>query len=246
MSGSDDYIDIDDNPSGETGGGTDGTGGGTGGGTTISGYSCPTYKKYTSCNKGYFMTLNGIYNGTPAVGNTCSPCPQGCTCEAGGTEKPICDTDQSEETETNQTEPSLCGNDYVGSLYHKLARYAMQTCVRPSESDQALPATVLQDINVVMDKIRVDMANALSTECERLGGKWIDTVWIDKIKNTTCCANGKCTTGDGITEVTDNCHDITGDPIFKKFYTETSANTNWGFCAEDHSTTSTEQVTTTQ
>ena len=198
-SGSDDYIYIDDNPSGETGGGT-----------TI----CSTYKKYTSCKAGYFMTKDGVYNGTPERGNTCSPCDPDCEC-TGGTADQSCETDTTPDTE----ETNLCGDDYVGSLYHKLARYAMQTCVRPSESDQALPATVLQDINVVMDKIRVDMANALSTECERLGGKWVDTVWI---------------------------HDTTGDTLFKKFYTETSANTNWGFCAEDHTTTSTEQVPTTE
>ena len=187
------------------------------------------------------MTLKGIYNGTPIVGNACSPCNTGCEC-AGGTADQICETDTTPDT----AETNLCGDDYVGSLYHKLARYAMQACVRPSQASQPLPATVLQDINVVMDKIRVDMANALSAECERLGGKWVDTVWIDRVKNKTCCTNGQCTTGDGITEATDNCHDITGDPIFKKFYTETSANTKWGFCAEYHTTTSTEQVTTTQ
>jgi len=116
----------------------------------------------------------------------------------------------------------MCGDDYVGSLYHKLARYAMQACVRPSESDRALPQTVLQDINVVMDQIRSDMSNSLSAECERLGGTWVDTVWIDE--------------GDG----TDGCHDTTGDILFKKFYSETSANTKWGYCAETTTTTATQ------
>ena len=137
----------------------------------------------------------------------------------------------------------MCGDDYVGSLYHKLARYAMQACVRPSESDRALPQTVLQDINVVMDQIRNDMSNSLSAECERLGGTWVDTVWIDKIENKICCANGTCTTGDGVTEFTDGCHDTTGDPLFKKFYTETSANTKWGYCAETTTTTTTTTAT---
>lgn len=112
----------------------------------------------------------------------------------------------------DETADSTCGNDYVGSLYHKLARYAMQACVRPSESDQALPATVIQDINVVMDKIRTDMANVLSDECERLDGIWVDTVWADTN--------------------TDNLHDITGDELNKKFYSETSSNTKWGYCAK--------------
>lgn len=186
------------------------------------------------------MTLNGVYNGTPTVGNRCSPCPQGYTCDGGTADK----EPQTGQTPSEDTpDDNLCGDDYVGSLYHKLARYAMQTCVRPSESDQALPATVLQDINVVMDKIRVDMANALSTECERLGGKWVDTVWIDEDASCDCPTLNYCPTDK---HFTDGCHDATGDILFKKFYTETSANTNWGFCAEDHTTTSTEQVTTTQ
>ena len=54
-----------------------------------AGYSCPTYKKYTSCNAGYYMTVNGTYNGTPAVGNACTACPSGCTCSAG-TGAPVC------------------------------------------------------------------------------------------------------------------------------------------------------------
>ncbi|MBO5946762.1 MAG: hypothetical protein J6Q44_01295, partial [Alphaproteobacteria bacterium] len=236
---SDSSTDINDtNTGGNTGGNTDG-------GNISGGYSCPTYTKYTACNPGYFMTYNGIYNGTPMVGNTCSPCPKDCTCgkenDDDPSNKPICET----ETSTDTTEPSLCGDDYVGSLYHKLARYAMQACVRPSESDNALPATVLQDINVVMDKIRVDMANTLSDECERLGGVWVDTVWIDKVENTTCCANGQCTTGDGTTKITDGCHDITGDTMFKTFYSETSANTKWGYCATPDTQTTTNSSSNT-
>ncbi len=193
-------------------------------------YSCQIPIQYDECLSGYYMTFNGIYDGTPRPGNQCSPCNIGCTCD-GGTAAPKCESDDTEDEPTD-TSDNLCGNDYVGSLYHKLARYAIQACVRPSESNKALPATVLQDINVVMDKIRIDMAKSLSDECERLGGKWIDTVWIDKIKNKTCCTNGQCIPGDGITEATDNCHDTTGDTLFKKFYTETSANTKWGYCAE--------------
>lgn len=40
-------------------------------------YSCPTYKQYTSCASGYYMTASAsstVYNGTSAVGNACRPC----------------------------------------------------------------------------------------------------------------------------------------------------------------------------
>lgn len=204
---------------------------------SVGGYSCPTYKRYASCNPGYYLAFNGKYNPEPKVGNTCTQCPDGYTCP-GGTDAPIVDPNASVVAVRG-----MCGDDYVGSLYHKLARYAMQACVRPSESDRALPQTVLQDINVVMDQIRNDMSNSLSAECERLGGTWVDTVWIDKVENKTCCANGTCTTGDGVTEFTDGCHDTTGDPLFKKFYTETSANTKWGYCAETTTTTTTTTAT---
>ena len=236
-------IVFDGTTDGGSGGGS-GTGsespGGPGNGITGSGYVCPSYKKYTSCNPGYFMAVNGTANSTPTVGNACLSCEVlsgNCEC-AGGTKAPVCET----ITEEPPTDPAnnLCGDDYVGSLYHKLARYAMQACVRPSESDNALPATVLQDINVVMDKIRVDMANTLSDECERLDGIWVDTVWVDEIKNTTCCKDNTCTNGDGKTKITDGCHDITGDVLNKKFYSETSSNTKWGYCAQKTDNTDTE------
>ena len=220
-----------------TGGDTGGDGNSGNNNQSVGGYSCPTHKRYASCNPGYYLAFNGKYNPEPKVGNTCAQCPDGYTCP-GGTDAPIVDPNASVVAVRG-----MCGDDYVGSLYHKLARYAMQACVRPSESDRALPQTVLQDINVVMDQIRNDMSNSLSAECERLGGTWVDTVWIDKIENKICCANGTCTTGDGVTEFTDGCHDTTGDPLFKKFYSETSANTKWGYCAETTTTTTTTTAT---
>lgn len=42
-----------------------------------AGYSCPTYKRYTSCNSGYYMTSNfssSTCNTTPVAGNACRPC----------------------------------------------------------------------------------------------------------------------------------------------------------------------------
>lgn len=219
--------------SGTNNGGTSGSGG----------YVCPTYKKYTSCKKGYYLAdANGNYSATPTIGNQCAACPENCTCDGGTANYHSC-TGESGETINSAVD---CGDDYIGSLYHKIARYAMQACVRPSEANYALPATVLQDINTVMDQIRVDMATELSDECERLGGEWVSSPWVDKKQNDKCCANNVCHTGDW-TEGSDGCHDTTGQYLFKKFYTETSANTKWGFCAtpsdDTGTTTETENPT---
>lgn len=143
------------------------------------------------------------FNGTPHVGNACLPCSSllngSCTCP-GHAEPPKCDG-------------TLQCSDYEGSLYQKLVRYAQQTCVRPSKSNEALPSNILQDVNVVMDTIRVDMARELAKECERLGGTWIDG-------------------------------QPNGAETLSKFYTETSANTNWGYCAPTTAQTTTPTTST--
>lgn len=200
--------------------GNSGAGGGSGGGTDPSepttGYSCPDKKTYISCKAGYYMTnSDGVSISTPEAGNKCLPCPAGSTC-AGGVSAPI------------GGDAVDCG-DYTGSLYQKLVRYALQACVRPSTSESnILPATVLQDVNMVMDSIRVEMATVLSTECDRLGGTWIDSQWVDETiqEPSTTRTSG----ADGI-------HDITNHKLFKRFYNETSANTKWGYCATPEETT---------
>ena len=57
---------------------------------SAAGYSCPTYKKYTSCNPGYYMTVSGKYNGTATVGNACTICPEGSYCTGGTKNKTTC------------------------------------------------------------------------------------------------------------------------------------------------------------
>ena len=47
-----------------------------------AGYTCPTNRKYTTCNEGYYLAADyddattgaKEYNGTPAAGNACRPC----------------------------------------------------------------------------------------------------------------------------------------------------------------------------
>jgi hypothetical protein len=68
--------------------------------------------------------------------------------------------------------------------------------------------SVLQDVNTTMDSVRVEMSKSLAQECERLGGYWIATQYKE---------NG--TGGSNI-------------DIHKRFYNETGANKNWGYCAD--------------
>ena len=83
--------------------------------------------------------------------------------------------------------------------------YATDVCIRPSQRDKALPHTVLQDINVVMSKIRSEMSKELARECERLGGTWVSTAYEEG---------------------------VTKDTLLSDFEKETSANKNWGYCKE--------------
>lgn len=198
---------------------------------------------YSSCNSGYYMTYNGVYDGRKQAGNQCTPCPEGQTC-TGGTNPPGSSAPPPTEETPNPEEewdgnklPSNC-DDYPGSLYQKLVRYAIQTCVRPSESsakDYVLPTTVLEDVNVVMDSIRSDMGKSLAAECERLGGTWVATQWTDQIKNDQTTAN----------QGSDGKHDTTGHSLYKLFYDETGSNTKWGFCADTAVTDATTTDTTT-
>ena len=150
------------------------------------------------------------YNGTPVAQNACIKCPEGATCP-GGTQAP-----QGLEEDNSKD----CGEDYAGSLYQKMVKYATQVCVRPSDYDaivtgeKSIPTTVLEDVNIVMDSIRVDMAKTLSAECERLGGTWVDTQWAAD---------------------TDSEQNKAGHRLFKYFYDETGANTKWGYCADPES-----------
>ena len=155
-------------------------------------YMCYAKKIYKSCKPGYYFK-NG----------DCLECTRNHSC-AGGFKK---DENGNETTIHSEPEPLNCGTDYIGSLYQKMAKYASQVCVRPSEANNPLPETVLQDINVVMDEMRTSMSNELSKECERLGGVWVATPYIPSENGHT-------------------------NPLFETFYTETSANTMWGHCAK--------------
>ena len=181
-------------------------------------YSCPQdnvrdIKCYTSCNEFYYLAkeVEGqwIYNkNTSDNCLKCIPCPDGYKCD-GDTDGP----EMSDGTNSN-----VCGEDYAGSLYQKTLRYAMQVCARPSELQamqedaSKIPSNIMQDVNMVMDTVKSEMATHLAAECERLGGVWINTPY-DSEKTT--------------------------NQRFTYFYDETGANTKWGYCATKESVAST-------
>lgn len=228
--------------------------------TVTTGYTCPSIRMYTSCNKGYYMTTTNEndeieFDPEPKLNNNCTPCPKGYECDGHITNengeienlgpKAIGSDDDDNNKEEDDTAISdqdkyghNCG-DYPGSLYQRLVRYAIQACVRPSNansSDYSVSTDVLADVNAVMDSIRVDMGVALAKECERLGGTWVDTMWVDETYDCNCPESTYCPSDRNIA---DGCHDITGDTLYKTFYDETGANTNWGYCKP---TTATQQT----
>lgn len=179
-------------------------------------------KDYTSCNEGYYHVSgkktaerqgqqtyslraanimpeklpgwNVSQTITQGLYGQCIKCPDNVYCPAG-----------TEQNQLNDLSALTCSTDYAGSLYYKLANYAMDVCIRPSKRDVSLPHTVLQDINVVMDQIRSGISKELARECERLGGTWVSTAYEEG---------------------------VTKDTLLSEFEKETSANKNWGYCKE--------------
>lgn len=191
------------------------------------GYTCNTYTqsgqiqrgavRYVSCNRNsylsdcldsenadYFDIAERIQGSTTA--NQCIKCGSDETCY-GGTYCPV-------KLQLNDT----C-SDYVGSLYQSVVRYALQTCMRPSETGATTEFTettpisdeVLQAVNATMDSVRSKMSASLKNECERLGGYWVATPYEESAPQNESASHLD---------------------IYDRFYSETGANKKWGYCAE--------------
>ncbi len=181
-------------------------------------------KIYSACKPNFYMTYNGEYNGTPTEGNSCAICQTGNIC-IGGTADQIY---------------SGCSNEYEGSMYQKLVRYATNACIRPSEiaSGEILPTNILADINMIMDTLKVDMAEQLIKDCDALGGLWVNTVWVDNVtkdRRNVITSN----TPDGI-------HDNNGDTLLTTYVNQNNANLSWGYCTPAPETSITETPTNTE
>lgn len=193
--------------------------------STPAKYSCQYQKRYTSCKQHYYLAKvvqnatapdpdNKVYEAyfqytTDGDATMCRNCPLGYTCDGEDKAPSLI------KTSTDYT--NTCA-DYPGSLYQLMVKYAKQMCVRPSEATNAnliLPENIVQDVNKIMDQIKIDMSKQLSAECERRAGIWVDLPWQDDEQNGQ--------------------HDITGDILNATFYTNTATNTKWGYCkpAED-------------
>ena len=145
-------------------------------------YMCWENRTYNSCKDNFWLYLGKCYK-----------CPDGWSC-VNGTMRPVTGGDQ-------------CGN-YVGSLYQKMVVYALQYCVRPSESNNPIPNEVLGYVNQLMDTVRTDMSTVLAEECEKVGGEWVRD--FAKSDEQTCePANLEKNT---------------------TFYNTTNANLCWGLC----------------
>lgn len=187
--------------------------------------------EYTQCNDGYF------YDSTA---KRCVGCPEKCAvCEASRCTKCI-EEDMVPETSCQLSKSELqsdssdgCNDNgqYVGSLYQKLVRYALQVCIRQSQSGTraTVPETVLQDISTLMYEVTADMGKELAKECERLGGIWISTPFAS-IEN----------------------EEYAQSKLLKIFYDNTGSNKQWGYCTipeteevtDDESTTEDTDTTT--
>ena len=186
---------------------------------------------YDSCNPGYYLSdcdvTNADYIETPQAGNSCKPCPLPSSTE-------VCPGDNkcpayTDPEDSDDDIPEECGT-YVGSLYQKVVSYALQACMRPTETQNItkvqdkygnditptpISTVVLQDVNTTMDSIRVSMSESLGAECERLGGYWVATQYKAKESDTAP------TRGSNI-------------KVHTRFYDETGANTKWGYCADSN------------
>lgn len=188
---------------------------------TANNCNWPTHSRRWSINKD--SILNGAANWCqkcpPTVGdNILLNCPGDKICPyINDPDDPNSGNNEPTPSEQPEEDQSEC-SDYVGSLYQKVVRYAMQACMRPSEIENIsegktpISSSVLQDVNATMDGIRTAMSNSLQKDCERLGGYWVATQYNEYSEQSNPSGNNI--------------------KLFDRFYNETNANTKWGYCAE--------------
>jgi len=186
-------------------------------GTSAVPPTCASRIQYTECKKGYYLSTVEDTAYEPTNATMCRPCPDGYQCPG-------------RDSAPQSSDINIQCGDYPGSLYQKLVRYALQACIRPTESTNPIPTHILSDVNIVMDSIRADMAKVLSDECDRLGGVWVNTPNYDTASTATYATLG---------ETAPVAETNAGTEKWKHFYSETGANTGWGYCAEPLTETNT-------
>ena len=189
-----------------------------------AGYSCPTYKKYTSCNAGYYMTnSSGTYNGTPAVGNSCTICPAGSYCTGGTANKVAC----ARGSYTNATGKSACTACSAGTTTSGTGQTSCNaTCTNNNSYDNSW-ATPSWSANTVTNLCKISNCKA--------GSKYSSTAYTYYTGTCSACGSGtymassahtntsctSCTTTSGWTTTTSS----TGSTAYTACYqTQTPAN----------------------
>lgn len=159
-----------------------------------SGWLCPVNRNYLRCKEGYILMGS-------ATNRKCWRCQGGAAACPEGSEQLV----------------GACNPSFANSLYQKMVAHAKEYCTRPSESSH-ISMDIMGDVNKVMDRIRVDMSNVLSEDCERYEGKWETEEPYDE------------------------------DKINKAFYRVTNAHEEWGWCriATESETSTTQSTTSTQ
>ena len=110
------------------------------GNVLAGGYTCPTYKVYTGCNKGYYLTgspTSTVYDPTPGkVGNACRPCSV--MGQYNGVDKYTC----AGGTAAPEKRTVMVTYNWNGAKYRPSDQYILQ----PTETyDFGVPIDLLED-----------------------------------------------------------------------------------------------------
>ena len=110
------------------------------GNVLAGGYTCPTYKVYTGCNKGYYLTASPTSNAYDAtqgkVGNACRPCSA--MGQYNGVDKYTC----AGGTAAPEKKTVLVTYNWNGAKYRPSDQYILQ----PTETyDFGVPIDLLED-----------------------------------------------------------------------------------------------------
>ena len=90
------------------------------GNALAEGYSCPSYKKYTSCNEDYYMS------GGQDVGNSCNPCGANSSSEGGTVSTCTCDNGYSVDGTANGATTTAGGSCTLISVTCAAGEYLPQ------------------------------------------------------------------------------------------------------------------------
>jgi hypothetical protein len=227
-----------------------GGGGGTGGGGNSGGseYYCPAFKKYTSCNEGYYMVNkdgdkldpkidSSDNNNIVDVQNECRKCDDGCCCPGS-----YSDNENKKAGELIDTQKTTCANAAgvppqiaAASMYcpgdvsmDNCGDYAgslYQKLVRYAMQACVRPSN--NNVGILPTSVLADVNMVMDSIHAQMGAELakecerLGGLWI----NLPCQDKKEC-------------------DLYDKFYDETGANIKWGYCRNPTPTITTAITTT--